>query len=122
MFLDSIAPEGVGLSPITVWEILDGIGRLDPELVVRFRELDRTDKAAAAELIREHLSGRRSRDSRLDRCDPEDRPPDLPTCPECGGELSHYASHPEPGCGWFGESLVECAAYGDAGCDRFAIA
>ena len=28
-FLDSIAPEGMGLSPITVWEILDGIGRLD---------------------------------------------------------------------------------------------
>ncbi len=28
-FLDSIAPEGMALSPITVWEILDGIGRLD---------------------------------------------------------------------------------------------
>jgi len=28
-FLDSIAAEGMGLSPITVWEILDGIGRLD---------------------------------------------------------------------------------------------
>ena len=28
-FLDSIAAEGMGLSPITIWEILDGIGRLD---------------------------------------------------------------------------------------------
>ncbi len=28
-FIDSIAPEGMGLAPITVWEILDGIGRLD---------------------------------------------------------------------------------------------
>lgn len=28
-FLDRIAPEGMGLSPITVWDILDGIGRLD---------------------------------------------------------------------------------------------
>ena len=27
-FLDSIAGEGLGLSSITVWEILDGIGRL----------------------------------------------------------------------------------------------
>ena len=28
-FLDSIVAEGMGLSPITIWEILDGIGRLD---------------------------------------------------------------------------------------------
>ncbi len=29
-FLDSIADEGLGLASITVWEILDGLGRLDP--------------------------------------------------------------------------------------------
>ena len=29
-FLDSIAEEGLGLASITVWEILDGIGRLAP--------------------------------------------------------------------------------------------
>ena len=30
-FLDRIAGEGIGLSSITVWEILNGIGHLDPE-------------------------------------------------------------------------------------------
>ena len=29
-FLDSIADDGLGLSAITVWEVLDGIGRLAP--------------------------------------------------------------------------------------------
>ena len=29
-FLDSIAAEGIGLASITVWEVLDGIGRLAP--------------------------------------------------------------------------------------------
>ena len=29
-FLDSIASEGLGFASITVWEILDGIGRLHP--------------------------------------------------------------------------------------------
>ena len=29
-FLDRIAGEGIGLAAITVWEILNGIGRLDP--------------------------------------------------------------------------------------------
>ena len=29
-FLDSIANEGLGLSSVTVWEVLDGIGRLAP--------------------------------------------------------------------------------------------
>ena len=29
-FLDRIAGEGIGLASITVWEILNGIGRLDP--------------------------------------------------------------------------------------------
>ena len=29
-FLDSVAEEGIGLSAITVWEILNGIGLLDP--------------------------------------------------------------------------------------------
>ena len=29
-FLDSIADEGLGLSSVTVWEVLDGIGRLAP--------------------------------------------------------------------------------------------
>ena len=29
-FLDSIADEGIGIASITVWEILDGIGRLAP--------------------------------------------------------------------------------------------
>ena len=28
-FLDSIADEGIGLAAVTVWEICDGIGRLD---------------------------------------------------------------------------------------------
>lgn len=28
--LDGIAPEGIGLSVITVWEVLNGIGRLEP--------------------------------------------------------------------------------------------
>ena len=40
--IDGIAARGVGLASITVWEILDGIGRLDPgrrreELFERFR-------------------------------------------------------------------------------------
>ena len=40
--IDGIAERGVGLASITVWEILDGIGRLDPgrrrkELLERFR-------------------------------------------------------------------------------------
>lgn len=43
-FLDSIAPEGMGLSPIAVWEILDGIGRLDSgkrreSLAARFQDV-----------------------------------------------------------------------------------
>ena len=29
-FLDSIADDGLGLSAVTVWEVLDGIGRLAP--------------------------------------------------------------------------------------------
>ena len=29
-FLDSIADEGLGLASVTVWEVLDGIGQLDP--------------------------------------------------------------------------------------------
>lgn len=29
-FLDEIAPDGIGLAVITVWEILNGIGQLDP--------------------------------------------------------------------------------------------
>ena len=29
IFLDRIAPSGIGLSAVTVWEILNGIGRLD---------------------------------------------------------------------------------------------
>ena len=41
-FLDRIATEGIGLSAVTVWEILNGIGRLDPgrrrkDLTERFR-------------------------------------------------------------------------------------
>ena len=43
-FLDSIADEGLGLASVTVWEILDGIGRVDPgrrrrALADRFRDL-----------------------------------------------------------------------------------
>ena len=43
-FLDSIAEEGLGLASITVWEILDGIGRVDPGrrrrgLAERFQDL-----------------------------------------------------------------------------------
>ena len=40
-FLDTIAEDGIGLATITVWEILNGIGRLDSgprrdELAERF--------------------------------------------------------------------------------------
>ena len=43
-FLDSIADEGLGLSTVTVWEVLDGIGRLTPGkrrhgLAERFHDL-----------------------------------------------------------------------------------
>lgn len=43
-FLDLIADEGLGLSVVTVWEIQDGIGRLDPgrrrtSLAGRFQDL-----------------------------------------------------------------------------------
>ena len=43
-FLDSIAEEGIGLASITVWAILNGIGRLAPgrrrnDLAERFRDL-----------------------------------------------------------------------------------
>ncbi len=43
-FLDAIEAEGIGLSSITVWEVLDGIGRLAPGkrrrgLADRFRDL-----------------------------------------------------------------------------------
>ena len=43
-FLDSIADEGLGLASVTVWEMLDGIGRLDPGrrrsgLADRFQDL-----------------------------------------------------------------------------------
>ena len=43
-FLDSVADEGVGLSSISVWEILDGIGRLPAgrrrdSLLDRFQDL-----------------------------------------------------------------------------------
>ncbi len=43
-FLDSIADEGLGIASVTVWEILNGIGRLDPsrrrrDLTARFRDL-----------------------------------------------------------------------------------
>ena len=43
-FLDSIADEGIGLASISVWEVLDGIGRLQPgrrrrDLADRFQDL-----------------------------------------------------------------------------------
>ena len=43
-FLDSVAGEGLGLASITVWEVLDGIGRLAPGarrrgLAERFQDL-----------------------------------------------------------------------------------
>ena len=43
-FLDSIADEGLGLASVTVWEVLDGIRRLDPgrrrrDLANRFQDL-----------------------------------------------------------------------------------
>ena len=43
-FLDSIAGEGIGLASISVWEVLDGIGRLEPgrrrrDLIDRFQGL-----------------------------------------------------------------------------------
>ena len=43
-FLDSIFDEGIGLASITVWEVLDGIGRLAPgrrraDLAQRFRDI-----------------------------------------------------------------------------------
>ena len=31
-FLDSIEREGIGLASVTAWEILDGIGRLSPDI------------------------------------------------------------------------------------------
>lgn len=43
-FLDSIADDGIGLAAVTVWEVLDGIGRLEPgrrrdDLASRFQDL-----------------------------------------------------------------------------------
>ena len=43
-FLDAIAIEGIGIATITVWEILNGIGRLNPgrrreEMATRFQNL-----------------------------------------------------------------------------------
>lgn len=43
-FLDSIADEGLGLASVTIWEVLDGIGRLAPGhrrrgLADRFQDL-----------------------------------------------------------------------------------
>ena len=43
-FVDSIAEEGIGLASVTVWEVLDGIGRLAPgrrreDLSSRFQDL-----------------------------------------------------------------------------------
>ena len=43
-FLDSVAEEGLGLASVTVWEVLDGIGRLAPGqrregLADRFQDL-----------------------------------------------------------------------------------
>ena len=43
-YLDMIADDGLGLASVTVWEVLDGIGRLAPgkrrrELVDRFHDL-----------------------------------------------------------------------------------
>ena len=43
-FLDSIEREGIGLASVTVWEILNGIGRLSPgrrreSLATRFHDL-----------------------------------------------------------------------------------
>ena len=51
-FLDSIADEGLGLASITAWEVLDGIGRLDPgrrrrDLADRFQDLPRHDSVMA---------------------------------------------------------------------------
>ncbi len=39
-FLDSIAEDGLGLSSITVWEVLDGLGRLAPGKRRRGEALD----------------------------------------------------------------------------------
>ncbi len=43
-FLDSIERDGIGLASVTVWEVLDGIGRLSPgrrraNLAARFHDL-----------------------------------------------------------------------------------
>ena len=43
-FLDAIAIEGIGVATVTIWEILNGIGRLNPgqrreELATRFQNL-----------------------------------------------------------------------------------
>ncbi|MYF70220.1 MAG: type II toxin-antitoxin system VapC family toxin [Proteobacteria bacterium] len=43
-FLDAIAHEGIGISTVTIWEILNGIGRLTTEqrreeLAMRFRSI-----------------------------------------------------------------------------------
>lgn len=42
-FLDAIAAEGIGIAPITIWEVLNGIAGLNPgrrreELATRFRK------------------------------------------------------------------------------------
>ncbi len=39
-FLDSIAGDGLGLASVTVWEVLDGIGRLAPGKRRRGEALD----------------------------------------------------------------------------------
>ena len=43
-FLDAIAIEGIGIATITIWEVLNGIGRLNPgprreELATRFQNI-----------------------------------------------------------------------------------
>ena len=71
-FLDSIADEGLGLASVTVWEVLDGIGRLDPgrrrrDLADRFQDLldelfedrivdwSRTDAQECAQIMEDKL-------------------------------------------------------------------
>lgn len=52
-FLDSIAEDGLGLASVTVWEILDGIGRLDPG--ARRRDLARQFQDLVDELFEDRI-------------------------------------------------------------------
>ena len=72
-FLDSIADEGIGLASVTVWEVLDGIGRLDPgrrrrDLAHRFQDLldELIESLADAQACARIMEDKRRRGEALD--------------------------------------------------------